>query len=213
MDMPRARKKMVETQLISRGITDERVLSAMMKVPRHQFVEEAMAAQAYGDYPLPIGYGQTISQPYIVAEMTQALGLKGHERVLEIGTGSGYQTAILAELCGRVYSIERIKPLLLRARNIIDDLRYFNVALKAFDGTLGWSDEAPFDHIIITAGSPSIPPPLVKQLKDNGTMIIPVGSRDEQELLKITKADNSFTKESLGLCRFVKLIGQNAWEE
>ena len=204
---------MVETQLISRGITDERVLSAMMNVPRHKFVEEAMAAQAYGDYPLPIGYGQTISQPYIVAEMTQALGLKGYERVLEIGTGSGYQTAILAELCGRVYSIERIKPLLLRARNIIDDLRYFNVALKAFDGTLGWSDEAPFDHIIITAGSPSIPPPLVKQLKDNGTMIIPVGSRDEQELLKITKSDNSFTKESLGLCRFVKLIGQNAWEE
>lgn len=213
MDMPRARKKMVETQLIPRGITDERVISAMMKVPRHKFVEEAMAAQAYGDYPLPIGYGQTISQPYIVAEMTQALGLKGHERVLEIGTGSGYQTAILAELCDRVYSIERIKPLLLRARNIIDDLRYFNVALKAFDGTLGWSDEAPFDHIIITAGAPSIPSPLIKQLKDNGIMVIPVGSQNEQELLKITKADNSFTKESLGLCRFVKLIGQNAWEE
>ncbi|MCX7816451.1 MAG: protein-L-isoaspartate(D-aspartate) O-methyltransferase [Syntrophales bacterium] len=209
------RQKMVETQIRARGIRDERVLSAMEKIPRHLFVEEALADQAYNDNPLPIGEGQTISQPYIVALMTEALALTGKEKVLEIGTGSGYQTAILAELCDSVFSIERIASLANAARKILDQLGYYNVAIRVGDGTLGWKEEAPFDAIIVTAGAPRIPKTLVEQLVTGGRMVIPVGGRFSQELIKITKkSENSddIIKEHLCGCRFVDLIGEYGWK-
>ena len=172
MEYATARNRMVESQLINRGIKDTRVLDAMRKVPRHRFVEEALFSQAYNDHPLPIGEKQTISQPYMVALMTEALELQGPERVLEIGTGSGYQTAILAELAEKIYSIERIRTLSTRAQRILDDLGYFNVVLKVGDGSLGLKEEAPFDAIIVTAGSPDIPQPLVDQLAMGGRLLI-----------------------------------------
>ena len=178
-----ARQRMVDTQLVPRGIKDKRVLDAFRKVPRHLFVDEAMYSQAYSDFPLPIGEEQTISQPFIVAMMTEALELKGDERVLELGTGSGYQTAILAEICHRVYSIERISPLAGRARKVLDKLGYGNVVVKIGDGTLGWKDEAPFDAIIVTAGAPEIPQPLIDQLKTGGRFVIPVGGEFVQSLI------------------------------
>jgi protein-L-isoaspartate(D-aspartate) O-methyltransferase len=171
-----ARERMVKNQLIPRGITDERVLRAMGKIHRHLFLEEAMAGEAYNDHPLPIGHKQTISQPYIVALMTQALELTGKEKTLEIGTGSGYQTAILAELSEKVYTIERIRPLLERARSLLNELGYTNILFKSFDGTLGWEMYSPFDAIIITAGAPKIPEPLLNQLGEGGRMVIPIGT-------------------------------------
>src|SRR4030042_436481 len=173
IDYDKARQRMVETQIIARGIKDPRVIEAMRKVPRHCFIEEALYSQAYSDYPLPIGEKQTISQPYIVALMTEALELKGTERVLEIGAGSGYQTAILAELAHRVYSVERINNLVIRARRTLDALGYRNVIIKFSDGTLGWKEEAPFDAIIVTAGAPVIPPPLIHQPPRPGRRVIP----------------------------------------
>lgn len=208
----RMREKMVSKQIASRGITDLNVLEAMSKVPRHLFVSEALMDQAYGDFPLPIGEQQTISQPYIVAEMTQALQLKKEDRVLEIGTGSGYQAAIIAEIVFRVYTIERIRSLFIKTRKLFDKLHYHNIVTKYSDGTSGWKDESPFDAIIVTAGAPEIPETLVSQLAVGGRMVIPVGTQYSQELIKLTRDENDVHKTSLGGCRFVKLVGEYGWE-
>jgi len=208
------RLRMVDTQIRARGITSLRLLEAMSKIPRHLFVEEALADQAYNDNPLPIGEMQTISQPYMVALMTDALDLKGREKVLEIGTGSGYQSALLAELADQVFSIERIASLANHARRILDELGYYNVAIRVGDGTYGWKEEAPFDAIIVTAGAPEIPMPLVEQLAVGGRLVVPVGGRHIQELMKITRLSenvNDLKKESLGGCRFVDLVGEYGW--
>ncbi len=207
------REKMVENQLISRGIKDQRVLAAMRKIPRHLFVEEALHCQAYGDHPLPIGEKQTISQPYIVALMTEALELRGNEKVLEIGTGSGYQTAILAELADMVYSIERIPSLVYKARKMLDELGYFNINIRIGDGTKGWEEESPFDGIIVTAASPELPPPLLEQLRKGGLLVVPVGGRYSQDLISVERTDKGIRQQNLGGCRFVSLIGQYGWQE
>lgn len=204
---------MLSQQLAPNGIADKGVLAAMRKVPRHLFVDEALWDQAYSDFPLPIGYAQTISQPYIVALMTQELGLKGGEKVLEIGTGSGYQAAVLGELARSVFSVERMPALLIRARKTLDRLGYSNVYLKLDDGTWGWRDEAPFDAIIVTAGSPSVPQPLIDQLKDPGVLIIPVGDEYSQALVKITKSNGELEQKNITGVRFVKLIGEYGWKE
>ena len=212
MDFPKARLKMVEEQIISRGIKDPRLIAAMKKIPRHLFVEEALQSQAYTDHPLPIGDKQTISQPYMVALMTEALLLTGRERILEIGTGSGYQTAILAELSEKVFSVERIRSLAIRARKLLYELGYFNVEIKIFDGTFGWMEESPFDAILVTAGSPDIPETLIDQLAVGGKLVIPVGDAFVQDLFRVTKTEGGVKKEDLGGCRFVKLIGKYGWE-
>jgi protein-L-isoaspartate(D-aspartate) O-methyltransferase len=208
-----ARERMVKEQLKSRGITDAGVLKAMGKIHRHQFVEEALRGQAYNDHPLPIGHKQTISQPYIVALMTQELELSGKERTLEIGTGSGYQTAILAELSKLVCTVERVKPLLEKAKVLLAELGYTNILFKAYDGTLGWQDYAPYQAIMVTAGAPSLPEPLLNQLAEGGRLIIPIGNHFSQELLKITKTGSGYKEENLGGCRFVDLVGKHGWEE
>ena len=205
------RERMIEEQLVPRGIGDPRVLEAMRQVPRHLFVEDAMQAHAYGDFPLPIGSGQTISQPYIVALMTEALQLKGTERVLEIGTGSGYQAAILSRLCLRVYTIERIDALVGRARRVFDRLRYHNIVSRIDDGTEGWSAEAPFDGILVTAGGPRIPDPLLAQLADPGRLVIPVGDQGVQDLQLVEKRDGGLTVRTIEQVRFVDLIGAYGW--
>jgi protein-L-isoaspartate(D-aspartate) O-methyltransferase len=213
LDFPKARLKMVEEQIIARGIKDPKLIAAMKKVPRHLFVEEALQNQAYSDHPLPIGEKQTISQPYMVALMTEALLLTGKEKVLEIGTGSGYQAAILAELSEKVFSIERIRPLATRARKLLYELGYFNVEIKIFDGTYGWIEESPFDAITVTAGAPHIPQPLIDQLAMGGRLVIPVGDAFVQDLFRVTKTEQGTKKEDLGGCRFVKLIGRYGWED
>jgi len=213
MKYKRQREEMIKRQIVARGITDEKVITAMRNVPRHLFVSEALTDQAYGDFPLPIGEQQTISQPYIVAEMTQALQLSKEDRVLEIGTGSGYQAAIIAQIGYRVYTIERIHSLLLKARSLFDRLLYHNIITRYSDGTAGWADESPFDAIIITAGAPRIPETLVSQLAVGGRMVIPVGDQYSQELIKLHREKNGIHKTSLGGCRFVKLIGEHGWRE
>lgn len=212
-DFAKARARMVEEQLIPRAIHDPKTLDAMRKVPRHLFVEDAMKDQAYGDFPLPIGRGQTISQPYIVALMTQALGLKGHESVLEIGTGSGYQAAILSQICAKVYTVERIDSLLVQARKVFDSLHYLNILTKLDDGTHGWPEYAPYDAIIVTAGGPKVPEPLLAQLTDPGTLIIPVGDRGVQDLRRVTKKDGKITEKTIEFVRFVSLIGDHGWDK
>ena len=212
IDFPKARLKMVEEQITSRGTKNARLIAAMKKIPRHLFVEEALQSQAYTDHPLPIGEKQTISQPYMVALMTEALLLTGKEKVLEIGTGSGYQTAILAELSEKVFSVERIRSLAIRARKLLYELGYFNVEIKIFDGTFGWMEESPFDAIVVTAGSPDIPQPLIDQLAIGGRLVIPVGDAFVQDLFRVTKTEEGVRKEDLGGCRFVKLIGKYGWE-
>ena len=207
----RQREEMVTRQIQARGIHDPHVLAAMRKVPRHLFVSEALSDQAYGDFPLPIGDQQTISQPYIVAEMTQALELSGNDRVLEIGTGSGYQAAILAEIAFRVYTIERLHPLFIKTRKLFDELYYHNIITRYSDGTTGWRDESPFDAIIVTAGAPKIPLMLVNQLASGGRMVLPVGGQHSQELIKIYRDEDGVHQSSLGGCRFVKLVGENGW--
>lgn len=204
---------MVQDQLVSRDIHDPRTLAAMTEVPRHWFVDDAMQGRAYGDHPLPIGGGQTISQPYIVAYMTQALGLKGHEKVLEIGTGSGYQAAILARLCSQVFTVERINSLLAGARKIFDRLRYFNIRSKLDDGTLGWAEFGPYDAIIVTAGGPEIPEPLIDQLADPGSLIIPVGDQHEQVLQLLRKKEGRVEISLLAGVRFVDLVGEYGWNK
>jgi len=216
MNLEILRKRMVQDQIIARGITDRRVIEAMLKVPRHIFVQEAMAAQAYSDSPLPIGEKQTISQPYMVALMTELLNLTGSEKVLEIGTGSGYQAAILATLAERVCTVERIRQLALRARKCLDSLKLFNVMLKINEGEgspVGWEEEAPFDAILVTAGAPYVPDILIDQLAPEGRLVIPVGNELEQRLLKIVKHGDG-TLESIPSvgCRFVPLVGKQGWQ-
>jgi len=209
------RARMVERQIRARGVTDERVLKAMEEIPRHLFVDEALLDQAYSDTPLPIGEGQTISQPYIVALMTEALNLTGREKVLEIGTGSGYQTAILSRLADRVISVERIASLSLRARKILDQLKCYNVLTVVGDGTLGWKDEAPYDAIIVTAGAPEIPQTYLDQLAPGGRLVIPVGGLHNQKLVRVVRNVDSpeeLEYEDLGGCRFVSLIGEHGWK-
>ncbi|MDP2971224.1 MAG: protein-L-isoaspartate(D-aspartate) O-methyltransferase [Deltaproteobacteria bacterium] len=206
---------MVDGQIRARGITDQRVLTAMEKIPRHLFVDEVLAEQAYNDNPLPIDRQQTISQPYIVALMSEAMELIGRGKVLEIGSGSGYQTAILAELAERVFSIERIASLATRVRKILDSLNYYNVAIRVGDGTYGWRDESPFAAIMVTAGAPRIPKLLIEQLDIGGRLVIPVGDRSSQVLLKLTRLSedpDDLKQEELGGCRFVDLIGEYAWD-
>jgi len=212
-DWSKTRLKMVEEQIVARGIRDPRVIAALKKIPRHLFVEEALQGQAYTDHPLPIGEKQTISQPYMVALMTEALQLTGKEKVLEIGAGSGYQTAVLAEVAQAVFSIERILALTLRARKLLEDLGYGNAEIKFSDGTQGWVEESPFDGIIVTAGAPDVPQPLVDQLAVGGRLVIPVGDAYVQDLLRITKTEEGIRKEDLGGCRFVKLIGRYGWTD
>lgn len=209
----KARDRMVETQLVARGIRDVRVLEALRRVPRHLFVEEALKEQAYSDYPLPIGEKQTISQPYIVALMSEALALKGDEKLLEIGTGSGYQAAILAELAERVFSMERFPALAYRANQILQKLGYQNILIRVADGSLGWPDEAPFDGIMATAGTPKIPQPLVDQLNVGGRLVLPVGDRLSQELVLVERTAEGIEKTNLGGVRFVDLVGKWGWED
>ena len=207
----RQREQMLKKQIEARGITDKKVLAAIGRVPRQLFVSEALMDQAYGDFPLPIGEQQTISQPYIVAEMTQALELTGDDRVLELGTGSGYQAAVLAEIAFRVYTIERIHSLFIKARRLFDDLNYHNIVTRYSDGTSGWAEEGPFDAIIVTAGAPEVPEILIEQLAEGGRMVLPVGSRNLQNLVKIHKDKEKIYTTNLGGCRFVKLVGEYGW--
>ncbi|WP_457552405.1 protein-L-isoaspartate(D-aspartate) O-methyltransferase [Desulfobacula sp.] len=207
------RREMVEKQIASRGVTDPLVLETMSRVPRHLFVSEALVDSAYGDFPLPIGEGQTISQPYIIAEMTQSLALKGYERVLEIGTGSGYQAAVLAQIVYKVYTIERNNVLFLQTRKLFDKLKYHNIVTRYSDGTQGWKQEGPFDAIIVTAGGQKIPAPLIEQLSVGGRLVMPVGGNFSQELLLVEKTEDKIKTTNLGACRFVKLVGQHGWQE
>jgi protein-L-isoaspartate(D-aspartate) O-methyltransferase len=208
-----ARRRMVSEQIVRGGVTDECVLAAMSKVPRHEFVGQGMQDQAYLDRPLPIGLAQTISQPLIVALMTEALELKGHERVLEIGTGSGYQAAILSELAKEIYTIERKQALSIAARKVLYRLHYDHIKFRVGDGTLGWPEEAPFDGIIVTAGGPEVPMALRQQLADGGRMLIPVGEADVQHLEVIIRHGNEFKSRYVTACRFVKLVGSQGWNE
>jgi protein-L-isoaspartate(D-aspartate) O-methyltransferase len=202
---------MIEEQLIARGINDQNVLDAMRLVPRHLFVEDAMQAHAYGDFPLPIGNGQTISQPYIVALMTLSLQLTNSSKVLEIGTGSGYHSAIISRLCNKVFTVERIDGLVGRARKVFDRLHYHNIVSRIDDGTVGWPAEAPFDAILVTAGGPRIPEPLLAQLADPGRLVMPVGGQDVQELQVVEKRDGGITIQTIEQVRFVDLIGAYGW--
>jgi len=206
------RERMVQEQLVPRGITDERVLEAMRTVPRHCFVDGALQSRAYGDFPLPISSGQTISQPYIVASMTQALALTGTERVLEIGTGSGYQAAVLSRLCAQVFTVERINVLLAGARRIYDELTYYNIMAKLDDGTLGWPENAPYDAIMVTAGGPAVPEPLVEQLADPGRLVIPVGDQCLQTLQLLEKKAGEVVVHDIEDVRFVDLVGKYGWK-
>ena len=209
----RLREEMVKSQIESRGVTDRNVLAAMRSIPRHRFVSEAFADQAYDDHPLPIGEQQTISQPYIVAEMTQALALTPEDRVLELGTGSGYQAAILSRIAYRVYTIERIHNLYLKARKLFDRLGYHNIVTRYADGTLGWQEESPFDAIIVTAGAPEVPQSLLNQLTVGGRMVLPVGNQYSQELIKLVRDEQGVHQTKLGGCRFVKLVGEHGWKK
>ncbi len=213
LDYAAARERMVREQILARGIKDPRVIEAMRTVPRHLFVPEAFAGQAYADSALPIGEKQTISQPFMVAFLCAALNLKGQERVLEIGTGSGYQAAVLSYLADRVFSVERIRSLLEQARKALDRVHRRNVLTRLFDGSYGWKEEGPFDAILVTAGAPSIPRVLLDQLKIGGVLVIPVGSRQVQKLLRIRRGLEGMATEVLIDCHFVDLIGEQGWEK
>ena len=204
---------MVQEQLVARGVKDPKVLQAMGKIPRHLFVDSALAERAYDDGALPIGEKQSISQPYMVALMTEALGLQGHERVLEIGTGSGYQTTVLAELSLNVSSIEKIRSLAVKARSLLDELEYYNVAIHVGDWSLGWSDHAPFDAILVTAASPGLPQPLLEQLSEGGRLVIPLGEEQSQLLQRVRRQGSGWEEELLAECRFVKLWGKYGWPD
>ena len=207
------RRKMVEEQLGDRGIKDLRLLQVMSRVPRHLFTLDSLQHRAYGDTPLPIGENQTISQPYIVASMTAALVLKGNERVLEIGTGSGYQTAVVAELAAQVFTIERINSLSRKAQKTLECLGYSNIVFKLFDGTYGWPDQAPFDAIIVTASAKEIPEALIRQLGEGGRLVAPAGDEDKQKLILLTKKGGRVNRKEIGDCKFVPLVGKYGWPE
>ena len=206
------RERMVEKQIVKRGVKDTRVIQAMKKVPRHLFIDKTYYHQAYNDYPLPIGQSQTISQPYMVASMTELLELKGDERVLEIGTGSGYQTAILALLCSKVYSVERISELTKKARLTLKRLGFNNINLIVRDGTLGWPEFAPYNGIIVTAGAPEIPDALIEQLANNGRMAIQVGNEACQTLNYVEKHKGRIYRKEFFGCTFVPLVGKGGWK-
>lgn len=206
------RERMIERLRAHYGIRDEQVLQAMRTVPRHIFVAEALRGRAYDDNALPINFNQTISQPFIVARMTELLELNKQSRVLEIGAGSGYQTAILAQLASQVYSIERIGELAREAHDRIRALGIYNATVKAFDGTLGWSAHGPYDAVLVAAGGPKVPDPLIVQLKPRGRLVIPIGeTRDSQKLVRVIKTETSHKIEEHGPCQFVPLIGQHGW--
>jgi protein-L-isoaspartate(D-aspartate) O-methyltransferase len=206
-----ARQRMVDDQLRCRGIVDGDVLKAFEMVPRHHFVPSAKVNDAYADHPLPIGYGQTISQPFVVALMLQELDVQPHHRILEIGAGSGYQTALLARLAAQVYAIERIDQLAERALTALGMLNVSNVTLRAADGSLGWPEEAPFDRIICGAGAPDVPSPWAQQLVDGGRIVLPVGGRDLQTIVIVErKGEQTIKRETCNVC-FVKLIGEEGW--
>ena len=204
---------MIEEQLLDRGIKDLALMEVMSRVPRHLFVDSSLQQRAYGDCPLPIGENQTISQPYIVASMTEALHLKGKERVLEIGTGSGYQTAILAEMASQVFTIERIRPIVQKTKVLLNSLKYENIVFKVFDGTYGWRDQSPFDAILISAATPNIPTALIEQLADKGRLVAPVGGRKSQKLTVLSKVGSRLVSREKESCKFVPLIGKFAWPE
>ena len=205
------RAHMVEEQLRARGLTDERLLNAFRKVPRHLFVPRELQQEAYADHPLPIGFGQTISQPYIVALMISHLRLQGHERVLEIGTGSGYETALLAELALDVFSIERLPELLVAVANRLHELGYLNVHLSPGNGSLGWPGHAHYDAIIVSAAAPDVPTPLLEQLAERGRMVLPIGSQDAQMLIAVEKRHGAIRRKEVASCMFVPLMGQHGW--
>lgn len=211
-DFAREREQMVIEQLQARGIKEERVLTAFRKVPRDRFIPFEYKAESYGDHPVPIGSGQTISQPYMVALMTECLQLKEGERVLEVGTGSGYQAAILAELCSEVYSIERFSSLTERARKVLAELGYNNISLKVGDGSCGWEEACPYDGIIVTAGAPLAPEPLKEQLVLGGRLVIPVGNNFSQVLIVIEKKKDGFKQREVCGCVFVPLVGEYGWK-
>jgi len=210
-DHEKERENMVESQLVQRGIKDKRVLDAMRQVPRHLFIPKDARGLAYCDGPLPIGQGQTISQPYIVALMTELLSLRGQEKVLELGTGSGYQAAILSRLVRQVYSVERHATLAEQAKQVLSQLGYHNVVIKVGDGTLGWPEHSPYEAIIVTAAAPYVPQPLTDQLADGGRLVAPVGSRWSQALVKIKRQDQTLTREHLTAVAFVPLVGKYGW--
>ena len=214
LDFGAMRNAMVEEQLVSRGISDKKILDAFRKVPRHEFVPKDFLQSAYNDYPLPIGENQTISQPYMVALMTKVLNLKDSEKVLEIGTGSGYQAAILAELVKEVYSVERFQHLADTAGSALARLGYKNVKIKTGDGTLGWDEFAPYDEMIVTAGAPGIPEALVRQLKDGGRIVIPIGSGGFGQILTLVeKIGKTIRTSEICACMFVPLIGKEGWDK
>ena len=208
-----ARERMIHEQLVSRGINDSRVLQAMARVPRHLFLEKELWDQAYEDHPLPIGANQTISQPYMVALMAEALKLKGPERVLEVGTGSGYAAAVLGELCAEVFTVEAVEDLALKARTLLSGLGYRNVWVHVGDGTLGWDEHAPYEAVFISAAAPCIPRPLLEQLKTPGYLVFPMGEKELQTLVRIRKDKAGIREEYLGECLFVKLKGRYGWED
>jgi protein-L-isoaspartate(D-aspartate) O-methyltransferase len=205
--MEHRRRAMVHEQLEGQGITDQRVLDALAQVPRHLFVDHALQAQAYSSNALPIGYGQTISQPISVARMSQALQVEPGQRILEIGTGSGYQAAILTAMGAEVYSVERIQALYMSALDRLTRLRYFQVKLKLDDGTLGWPEEGPYDGILLTAGGPEVPKPLMHQLADPGILVMPLEENGRQKIVRIRRERNRWYKQDMGPARFVSLIG------
>ena len=204
---------MVDRHVAARGISDARILQAMREVPRHLFVPTVVASKAYGPGALPIGANQTISQPWIVARMIELLELTGSEKVLEVGTGTGYQAVVLSKLASRVFSIERVNELATRATELIRALKISNISVKVFDGTFGWSDQAPFDRIIVAAGAPEVPQPLVQQLARAGTMIIPIGPEKTQRLARVRRRGTSVQIEDCGAAEFVPLVGRYGWKE
>jgi len=212
-ELAHLRALMVERHVAARGINDERILGAMRDVPRHLFVPQLVAAKAYGPGALPIGSKQTISQPYIVARMIELLDLSGSEKVLEIGTGTGYQAVVLSKLCAKVFSIERINELALRATELIRQLKINNISVKVFDGTYGWSDQAPFDRIIVAAAGPEVPEPLLQQLKRTGKLVMPIGSGGAQRLARVTRVGTQWRIEDCGTAEFVPLVGKFGWKE
>ena len=213
LDYAHLRALMVDRHVAARGVSDARILQAMREVPRHLFVAPVVASKAYGPNALPIGANQTISQPYIVARMIELLDVSGTEKVLEVGTGTGYQAVVLSKLAARVFSIERVNELAARASELIRSLKISNISVKVFDGTFGWSDQAPFDRIIVAAAAPEVPQPLVQQLARTGIMVLPIGSEKNQRLARVRRVGTSVQIEDCGGAEFVPLVGRYGWKE